>query len=81
MKVLWIVNLLLPEIADKLGRKTGSSGTWLIDLSKGLSKSQDFQLAIACVNGDQFLDIEIGNIRYFCLPGNGKTMLFYHPEP
>lgn len=80
MKVLWIVNLLLPEIADKLGRKTGSSGTWLIDLSKGLSKSQDFQLAIACVNGDQFLDMEIGNIRYFCLPGNGKTMLFYHPE-
>ncbi len=72
--------MLLPQLAQKLGRKTGSSGTWLIDLSERLSQSQDFQLAIACVNGDQFLDVEVGNIRYFCLPGTGKTMLFYHPE-
>ncbi len=80
MKVLWIVNTLLPELAQKLGRETGFSGTWLIDLSKGISENSDIELAIACVNGSEFVDIQIGKIRYFCIPGNGKTMLFYHPE-
>lgn len=80
MKVLWIVNMLLPELAHELGRKTGTSGTWLIDLSKGLSECSEIQLAIACVNGESFVDTQIGNIRYFCIPGNGKTMLFYRPE-
>ena len=80
MKVLWIVNMLLPELAIELGRKTGTSGTWLIDLSKRLSECPEFQLAIACVNGENFIDTQIGNIRYFCIPGDGKTMLFYKPE-
>ena len=80
MKILWIVNMPLPELAHELGRKSGTSGTWLIDLSKGLSECSEVQLAIACVVGESFVDTQIGKIRYFCIPGNGKTMLFYHPE-
>lgn len=80
LRVLWIVNMLLPEIAQHLGRKTGTSGTWLVDLSKRLSESEGVELAVACVNGNEFIDEKVGNIRYFCIPGNGKTMMFYHPE-
>lgn len=80
MKILWIVNMMLPELAKHLGRKSGTSGTWLINLSKELSKVEGIDLAIACVNGDRFIDQTIENIRYFCIPGNGKTMIFYHPE-
>ena len=79
MKVLWIVNLMLPELAVSLGRKTGTSGTWLVSLSKELSNHPDIELAVACVAGDEFIDTTVGNIRYFCIPGNGKTMLFYKP--
>lgn len=32
MKVLWIVNMLLPDAAEHLGVQTGSSGTWMIDI-------------------------------------------------
>jgi len=80
MKILWIVNMPLPELAHELGIKAGTSGTWLIDLSKGLSECSEVQLAIVCVAGESFVDTQIGKIRYFCIPGNGKTMLFYHPE-
>lgn len=80
MKILWIVNMPLPELAHELGIKAGTSGTWLIDLSKGLSECSEVQLAIVCVVGESFVDTQIGKIRYFCIPGNGKTMLFYHPE-
>lgn len=77
MKILWIANMLLPDAADYLGVKTGSSGTWMVNLSNELAKSCEIELAIACVYGNKFKDFKVNNIRYFCLPGNGKTMLFY----
>ena len=78
MKVLWIVNMLLPEAAEYLGVKTGFSGTWMINLSREIAQSGDVELAIACIHGNEFKDFTVNNIRYFCIPGNGKTMLFYN---
>lgn len=80
MKILWIVNMLLPEAADCLGVKAGFSGTWMINLSKQLAATPEIDLAIACIHGEKFRDFMVDNTRYFCIPGNGKTMLFYHPE-
>lgn len=77
MKILWIVNTLFPELADYLGVTAGFSGTWMLDLSQQLGKAEDIELGIACVYGDEYRDIKIGNIRYFVIPGNGKTMIFY----
>ena len=77
MKILWIVNMLLPDAAAYLAVKTGTSGTWMINLSKELAESDEIELAIACVYGNEFRDFTVNNIRYFCVPGNGKTMLFY----
>ena len=78
MKVLWIVNMLLPEAAEHLGVKTGFSGTWMINMSREIAHSGDVELAVACVYGNEFKDFTVNNIRYFCIPGNGKTMLFYN---
>lgn len=80
MKVLWIVNMLLPDAAQHLGVKTGLSGTWMINMSKELAESGEVELAIACIHGNEFKDFTLNNIRYFCIPGNGKTMLFYNDE-
>ena len=49
MRILWIVNMLLPDIADHLGVGTSASGTWMIDISHMLSCRDDTQLAVACV--------------------------------
>lgn len=80
MKILWIVNMLLPDAANYLNVKTGTSGTWMFNLSKELSKDNNIELAVACVYGDKFRDFTVNNIRYFCIPGNGKTMLFYNKK-
>ena len=77
MRILWITNMLMPDLADYLGVKTGSSGTWMIDISKMLSKQSDCDLAIACVYGKVYRKGVIDNITYYLLPGNGKNMLFY----
>lgn len=80
MRILWIVNMLLPDAANHLGVGTGASGTWMFNLSKSLSSEEDIELAVACVYGEEFKDFTVGNIRYFCIPGNGKTMLFYNKD-
>ncbi len=80
MKILWIVNMLLPDAAEHLGVETGASGTWMIDISQKLSQREDVDLAVACVYGNEFKSFEFNGIRYYLLPGNGKNMLFYTKE-
>ena len=77
MRLLWIVNMLLPDAADYLGVKTGSSGTWMIDISHMLAEQENTELAIACIYGKEFRKFDAKGITYFCLPGNGKNMLVY----
>lgn len=78
MRVLWIANMLMPDAAKYLNVKTGTSGTWMINLSNEIAQSDEIELAIACVYGSEFKDFTVNNIRYFCIPGNGRTMLFYN---
>jgi len=77
MKILWIVNLLLPDAAEHLGVQTGSSGTWMIDISRALAAREDITLGVACVYGKEYREFEHNGIKYFLLPGNGKNMLKY----
>lgn len=80
MKVLWIVNMVLPELAQHLGIQPGPSGTWMDDISKMLRADERVDLAVATVHGDSFRQIEAGDIRWYLLPGSGKTMLIYSPS-
>ncbi len=77
MKVLWITNMVLPVLANHLNITTSASGSWMEDLSDKISKSSDVKLAVACVYGTEFQKHEVGNITFYLLPGNGKTLLFY----
>lgn len=78
MRVLWIVNILLPELANHLGVQTSPSGTWMIDLSNKIAESENVQLAVACIYGDTFRKIEYNNKTYYLIPGSGKQLLFYN---
>ena len=76
-RILWIVNIVMPELASAIGAGHSSSGTWLIDIASNLSQSSCCDLAIACVHGDKYAKYSINNISYYLLPGDGKNMLFY----
>ena len=77
MRVLWISNMLMPDAANYLGKQTGVSGTWMIDISHMLAKREGIELAIACVYGEKYKVFKMDGITYYLLPGNGKNMLFY----
>ena len=76
MRILWIVNVVMPDLARHLNVPIPKSGSWLFNLSKRLSSTGN-NLAIACVFGKQFRKIDVNGITYYLLPGNGKKMLFY----
>ncbi len=78
MHILWIVNIVMPELAEHIGTAVPASGSWLVDLADGLSKHSQNQIAVACVYGGEFKKIELNNKIYYLLPGNGKSMLFYN---
>lgn len=77
MKILWITNNVMPRFAEKYGLQTSASGSWLIDWADKLSDEPCIDLAIAFIGGKTFIKDKIENITYYCLPGNGKSMLFY----
>lgn len=76
MKILWIVNLVLPQLSVKLGIRNSFSGTWLFEWSKKLNDSTN-DFAVACVYGDEFKRVKVDKTIFYMLPGNGKNMLFY----
>ena len=79
-KVLWIVNLVMPDLASYLGIKPGSSGTWMIDLARRLVDNENCDLAIACIYGKELRKYQINGITYYTLPGKPKNMYFYTPK-
>lgn len=77
MKILWVVNMLLPDCAEKLNLKTSASGGWLIDFSKRLSCDSDIELGVVtCANVDNFTHFTHNNVKWFVIPGGGKSLLF-----
>ena len=77
MKVLWVLNMLLPSVAKKVGLKTSFSGSWLIDYANLLSKDKDIELAtITYAKVDKFTFVEVDGIKNYIFPGGGKKLLF-----
>ena len=77
MKILWIVNILLPELAERMNMPIAASGSWLIDISNGLSQKDDVEIAVAAVGGNEFRRIELNGKIYYMLPGSGRDMYLY----
>lgn len=81
MKVLWIVNLVFPTVAQKLGLGTSTSGGWLLDLAKEVSVQSGVELGVMTYYaGNEFIDIEHEGVRYFLLPGGSKRLLYRNPK-
>ena len=78
MKVLWIVNIVFPEVLKLLNNNESlkSTGGWLLGGAEALSKIQDVELAVACVSleVDDLKILKGDKILYYVIPlGKGNT--------
>ena len=81
MRILWITNSLLPDIAAKLENKRNVSGHWMQMLKEYLISDERCTLAIASVSNSVSLlhkDI-IDGVIYYVIP-KGRGNLYYNKD-
>ena len=75
MKVLWIVNIILPEPSNAIGMPTPVVGGWLFNTAEQLRNVDDISLAIATTySGKEIMEININGIAYFLLPSKKSSL-------
>lgn len=76
MKVLWILNMILPSVAKALDLNTSFSGGWLVDYADKLSRDPDIEFAtMTYANVPNDIDETVCGIRNFIFAGGGKRLL------
>ena len=69
MRILWTVNTLMPQVAEKIGIKSSHAISWVDAMSKLLAKESSIKLAIASVaKVEKSENVEIDNVTYYILP-------------
>lgn len=77
MKVLLVVNIILPKAAYLLNKESVVTGGWLTEIVEGLSKKEDIQLAVATpYEGNNLKSFTINEIDYYFLPKKGVYDVF-----
>ncbi len=78
MNIIWVVNFVFPDVAQKLNLPKNISGGWLLDLSRQIADTKDIQLTVVSMYpGNDLKEIMVNNINYFLIPGGGKKAMIY----
>lgn len=71
MKVLWITNILFPDICYRLSVEPPVTGGWMSSsASEILKKNCGIELAVATLFGKEYRKEIIDGVTYYCLPFN-----------
>ncbi len=70
MNILWIVNIIIPELAEKISYTKTNRGGWLTGAINRIRKENEINIAIATVyDGNQLKLYKIDNVQYYLIPG------------
>lgn len=74
MKVLWIVNIVFPEVSSNANVKSGYGGGWMTAMADRLRERNDIELAVA-IRGkvNEISKIKVNNIMFYVYPGYGNV--------
>lgn len=79
MNILWITNLVLPEMSKFLGWPENLAGGWMSSSLNKLKTQPSLRLAVATVySGKKLISQEISGIKYYLLPLCGKPLGKYN---
>lgn len=77
MKILWVLNMMLPDAAKVLGKGTTTSGTWLLDYVHSIKSDEEIELATMTYAKVNKLEVAtVDGILHYVFPGGGKRLLF-----
>lgn len=72
MKILWITNILFPDICKELALQEPVGGGWMYSSAKFLIQDSSIELAVASrYQGKELISKKLNGITYFLLPSHG----------
>lgn len=82
MKILWLVNIIFPYPAEKMGLKKNVFGGWLLSSLNSLSHNNEVEkiAVVATYVGKQFYKIDDEKISYYVVPTKSLTKFNRHLE-
>lgn len=77
MRVLWITNILFPDVCKEMGISEPVIGGWMYSSAKELLKRSNIELAVATIYpGKKLLKYKINGILYYVLPSRTKGLRY-----
>jgi glycosyltransferase involved in cell wall biosynthesis len=79
LKILWLVNIILPPIAQNLSISFSNSGGWLTGLSNDLLKCENIELAVCfpMSNEIKLIKGKVDNLIYYGFPQKAISNINY----
>ncbi|EPB8151627.1 glycosyltransferase family 4 protein [Clostridium perfringens] len=70
MKIVWLTNIILPDMAMKLSKSYSNGGGWLIGLLNDLKKNENIELIVCSplVEEKEIIKFDIEGVRYYGFP-------------
>lgn len=68
MKILWLVNIIMPELAEHLGRKSSVFGGWLIGAMNAAREAGHELVICATEPRADVLCSDVSGVRYYIVP-------------
>ena len=65
MKILWVVNVIIPQVAKDCGLDVSLGGGWVAGGAEYLLKKEDTELVFCFPNDDADLTGNVGNLKYY----------------
>ncbi|CBK75306.1 hypothetical protein CIY_27320 [Butyrivibrio fibrisolvens 16/4] len=79
MKILWLCNVVIPQVCNKINVEQSTGGGWMTQLADFLDASDEVELSIcaAISTEDDYLKIEWGNDSVFMGLESIEILLIY----
>ena len=68
MKILWLVNIIMPELAEHLGRKPSVFGGWLTGAMNAVREAGHELVICATEPRADVLCSNVSGVRYYVVP-------------
>lgn len=69
MQVLWVCNILMPKMAQKLHESVNTGGGWMVSLAEDISKNNAIELSIAApYSGTTIQRVLIDGVSHIAIP-------------
>jgi len=78
VKVLWLVNIIMPELAEHLGRKPSVFGGWLTGAMNAVREAGRELVVCATENRDDVRCCDVSGVRYYVAPAGSVEEMEAH---